>query len=94
VNFRRVRGRTFIVPIGGASLAGDGTLDATKQGNIQSAANTLVASAAATVQLVIWSRPFPGDPNNGGSFARDGSSHPVKSALVRDKVAMLRSRRD
>jgi hypothetical protein len=94
VNARRVRGRTFLVPVGGATLASDGTLDPTKLAALQNAANVLAASDASTVQLVIWSRPVHKELSPELRIDRDGTSWPVKTGLVRDKVAMLRSRRD
>lgn len=83
VNGRRVRGRTFIVPCIASLFDNDGTLANNHRAVIQSAADNLVASAAG--DLLVWHRP------RGGV---GGSAHAVAAAVVSDKVAVLRSRRD
>lgn len=83
VNGRRLRGRTFIVPIPGNSYDPDGTLTAATLGVWQTWANAVQASGA----LGIWHRPTTA----GGS---DGTSYAVLSSRIRDKVAFLSSRRD
>lgn len=83
VNGRRLRGRTFIVPIHARNYAVDGTLEPTSYAAIQTMANALQASGG----LAVWHRPT----TVGGS---DGTSAAVLSNRVRDKVAMLSSRRD
>lgn len=81
---RRLRGRTFMVPLGNIAYQPDGTL-------LTTAITQLTAGAAAFLgdgsgpQAVVWSRP------RGGS---GGSIGPITSARVADKVAVLRSRRD
>lgn len=80
---RRLRGRTFLVPFGNDAYDGTGTLTA----NHLAGVNTLAADIMATGPLAIWHRPTTA----GGS---DGNSYGVQSFRVRDKVAMLRSRRD
>ena len=45
VGGRRVRGRTFLVPVGGQMLQADGTLDTTFLGFINTAASDLIAAA-------------------------------------------------
>lgn len=83
VNGRRVRGRTFIVPIISSSFDPTGSLDTAVQASIQSAADALVTAAAG--DLFVWHRPV-----NGGG----GSIHPITGARVADRAAVLRSRRD
>lgn len=82
VSSRRVRGRTFIVPIPVANYDPDGTLT--------SGALTRLDTAAAILQpsLAVWHRPTAA---GGGS---DGSEHPAVDYRIRDKVAFLSSRRD
>lgn len=89
VHNRRVRGKTFLVPSGSGVYASDGSLDATDIATLQAAADALIASASS--QLLVWSRPFAGAPNNP---ARVGSSHVVSTATIKDKAVVLTSRRD
>ena len=84
-NGRRVRGRTFLVPISAANgFSSDGTLNEGFRGALTSAANALHEGA---IDLHVWSRPS-------GPGASDGVSYSVRSARVPDKAAVLRSRRD
>jgi hypothetical protein len=85
-NGRRIRGRTFIVPLGTASYEANGTLLAANLTAIQNAANGLIANTGVT-DFTVWSRPS-------SSTATDGVAFPATTAVVRDKVAVLRSRRD
>lgn len=78
---RRVRGRTFIVPLKGSAYQNDGSLDPFTLAAIQAAAGTF----AATPTLSIWCRPRPGVP---------GAAYGISSSRVPDLVAVLRSRRD
>lgn len=80
---RKLRGRTFLVPLALACYDGDGTLTATSLSQLQTMANDLQASGP----LAVWHRPT----TVGGS---DGNSYGVVAARVRDKVAFLSSRRD
>lgn len=85
-NGRRVRGRSFLVPIGGPSMAADGTIDTAKLAALQAAATQLVDDAGAG-DLGVWSRPSaPG--------AADGEWFAATNAVIPDKVAVLTSRRD
>lgn len=83
VNGRRLRGRTFIVPV--TSFAYDGG------GHFGAATITQLDNFAAALQaagpLAIWHRPTKLAPASGNSYG-------VVSHKVRNKVAMLRSRRD
>jgi hypothetical protein len=79
----RIRGRTFLVPLDGAAMQADGTIDTTALGFINSAAATLIAAAP---ELVVWHRPTaPG--------ASDGSYHVVTSGTAADRACFLTSRR-
>lgn len=80
---RRVRGRSFMVPLSGTAYQSDGTLLATAQTTLANAAAALVTGAAGT--LGVWHRPVGG---SGGVF------HLTTSSTVPDKVVVLRSRRD
>ena len=81
-NGRRVRGRTFLVPLSSSAYQTDGSLAPGSLTALQAAADTLVSSSAGN--LLVWHRPVGG----GG-----GSAHPVVGAKVSDRVAVLRSRR-
>lgn len=81
---RRVRGSTFIVPLGSNQWQNDGTLSPTCVGAIQTAANILLGSVAAE-DMVILSRVTPAHLS--------GTSSGVLSARAVDKVSWLRGRR-
>lgn len=80
---RRVRGKTFMVPISGGAYDTNGTVEA----NALQFMRTSTATFQNAVQgiMVVWSRPRP---------TLNGSSHEVTSWSIPDKVAVLRSRRD
>lgn len=82
VNGRRLRGRTFIVPLSVAAYENDGTLTSGTLGFLQSFATALVASGP----LGIWHRP--------SAAGTGGAASGVTSFRLRDKVAILTSRRD
>ena len=85
VNGRRLRGRTFLVPLSATHYQSDGTLvDASRTGMI--AASSTLCSYQDNLVLAIWHRP-----TSGGS---DGVAAQVSSASVTDRAAVLRSRRD
>jgi len=88
-NSRRVRGRTFLVPMGSTGLETDGTLTSTALTAIRTASSTL-AGAANLARLVVWARPtiVLGEP------LPDGGAYDVNASTTNDKVAQLRSRRD
>lgn len=83
-NGRRIRGRTFLVPLATSAYDNDGTLDSESLGRIRTAASALIGDDFNS-QFSVWSRP-----QNGGA----GVLAPVTSARVPDLVAVLRSRRD
>lgn len=81
VGTRRVRGRTFLVPLSSTVYDTNG-LTAAAIATLQAAASGLVTAASGS--LAVWSRPTP---------LRSGSSHLVTAATVPDLSASLRSRR-
>lgn len=85
-NGRRIRGRTFVVPVAGNALGPDGTLDDTKVTGLRTATASLL-SATGSGDFGVWSRPS-------GPGATDGAWWLTTSFTLPDKVAVLRSRRD
>jgi len=83
---RRIRGRTFLVPLASTAYEVDGTLATTIRGNIVSAATTL-SDSTLTPDLGVWARPSV-------SGATDGQWAAVTGSTVPDMSAVLRSRRD
>lgn len=83
VNGRRLRGKTFLVPIISSAMETDGSINFTLITQIQNAAAALLTSEAGN--LGVWHRPVN---STGGSWS------PITSAVVPDRVAVLRSRRD
>lgn len=93
---RRVKGRTYIVPLAANCSDVGGTLLDTVKTSLNTAAAGLVAAPS---QMVVFTRPrdaVAADPARGiaGSAERPGSSSLVTSGTVRDVIAVLRSRRD
>lgn len=84
VNGRRVRGRTFIVPLGGGAYQSDGSLSSTTISTLQDAATELVGNGFDS-GFGIWSRPKASAP---------GTFWEVNGFRVPDMSAVLRSRRD
>lgn len=79
---RRLRGRTFMVPLAGGAFATDGGLDETTRAFLQDAADDYIDNSVfAAVQTVVWSRTH-------------GILADITSAFVPDEAAVLRSRRD
>jgi hypothetical protein len=84
-NSRRIRGRTFMVPIAGNGLDTTGTLNDTAVGLWTTATNTLI-NATGAGDLGVWARPTaPG--------ASDGVWSLVSSFTLPDRAAILTSRR-
>ena len=79
---RRLRGRTFLVPLASGRFQNDGSVDDDGRVIIQEAATALIAEQSAS--FVIWHRGT-------GSNGSDGL---VTAARVSDMVAVLTSRRD
>jgi hypothetical protein len=80
---RRLRGRTFIVPLATVAYDSDGSLTSSALQTLNDFGNGMLASGP----LAVWHRPT----TKGGS---NGNSYGVTSFKVRDKVAFLSSRRD
>jgi hypothetical protein len=85
-NGRRIRGRSFFVPLAGSALGTDGTIDTTQLAAMRSFVPSVHAASGAS-RLVVWGRPS-------GIGATDGVSAEVITSTVPDKVAVLTSRRD
>jgi hypothetical protein len=83
VNARRLRGRTFLVPLSTFAYDAQGTLTTAQQ----TALNAFGTAMVGTTTLGVWHRPT----TPGGS---DGTSGGVISYTLRDHVAFLGSRRD
>lgn len=82
VNGRRVRGRTFLVPLVSTAYDTAGSISTAALSTLQTAANGLVT--AIDPNFAVWHRPT--------QFAA-GSSHSIISARVPDLAVSLRSRR-
>lgn len=82
VNGRRLKGRTFLVPVAQDAFAHDGSLSPGALSQFQAAADALVSSESSS--LVVWHR----------GTGSDGTFGLVTSATVPDKAIVLRSRRD
>lgn len=83
-NGRRIRGRTFLVPLSGSSYESDGTLSPSALSNLRAFGEDMIGGGSGP-QLGVWSRPVGG---SGGVFAS------VVGSSVPDLAAVLRSRRD
>lgn len=83
-NGRRVRGRTFVVPLANTAYEDDGTLTFPALNDLRDAGAAMVGTGFDS-GFGIWSRPRSG---GGGGF------YEVNSYRVADKAAVLRSRRD
>lgn len=81
---RRLRGRTFLVPLSGFAYDLTGSLSDTFLTNLRLAATNYISSPTAPC---IWHRPT----TRGGV---DGSAHAVITSVVGDRASVLRSRRD
>lgn len=77
----RLRGRTFVVPLASAGYQSDGTL----VDSVRSAIQTNAATLLGHEDFGIWGRPVNG---------ANGLFGLAQAVNVRDKVAILRSRRD
>lgn len=92
---RRVKGRTFVVPLGGVAYDNNGTIGGTPYTSIRAAANAFVVFPG--VDPVVWCRPKYGPKPAGGGdrpLLRAGAHYAITGYLVNDKVAVLKSRRD
>lgn len=88
---RRLKGRTFMVPLCITAYEADGSLAPTYRTILSDAANTLRAVA----NFGVWGRPRDADPDAVPPVtALTGEWSGATASSVRDKVAILRSRRD
>lgn len=90
---RIAQGRTFLVPLDGGSYDAQGTLSTTAFANISAASNNLISSSGNT--FLLWMRPKLGKDALGEIIVtRAGGSAPVVASQLKDKCAVLTSRRD
>lgn len=95
-NGRRIRGRSFIVPLSGPKFESNGTLGNDTITTLQNAANALILGSG-TPDLGVWARPTRVKDAQGvptGETLPDGIWYVASSANVPDMGAVLRSRRD
>lgn len=78
---RRVRGRTYLVPISAGVYGPDGTIDNAFLAGIRTAFQTW---ATDPLEFGVWSRPREGS---------GGVLYPVDAVSIKDKAAVLTSRR-
>lgn len=83
INGRRLRGRTFLVPVSGGAWDTDGTFQPAALTQFQAFATQMLASGP----LAVWHRPT----TVGGT---DGNSYGVIASRITDRTAILTSRRD
>jgi hypothetical protein len=81
VGRRRLRGRTFVVPIIGGNFEADGTISNTVLSNFRTNAATFVTAAAGNLE--VWHRPVGGT---------GGLSSSVVASTVNDRPQVLTSR--
>jgi hypothetical protein len=94
VDGHRLKGRTYLVPMGGASYQGDGTINTANVGSISAYALELVEAGEGN--FVVWHRPRVAKAADGSRpavTARAGSYGEITGGGLRDKVVVLRSRR-
>lgn len=92
-NSHRLRGRTFVVPLVATAYEANGSLTADAITSLTSAAAGLLATQ--NTSFCIWHRPFAGAAATATKPARApyiGSNSLVTGGIVRDRVAVLRSR--
>lgn len=89
----RLRGKTYIVPVGSTTFEANGSI----QGDTLTTIRGVASSLAAENQLVVWHRPRAARAADGSRpavTARAGGYASFSGATVRDFVAVLTSRRD
>lgn len=93
---RRVKGRTFIVPLTHACFDAQGNIQTGNLTTLRDAANGLFTVGGGDIaDMVVWHRPRKGSPfATPPVAATPGSEHLVTAASVKDKAAVLTSRRD
>lgn len=83
---KRLRGRSFISPVGVVIFATDGSMATAAQTNTNAAGVTWLASFSSGDKLVVWHRPKKG--------MTDGYSGIVTALACQGKGSVLTSRRD
>lgn len=83
---RRVRGRTFLGPLALSAAEGNGTPTAAALVSANAFGTAMGNAGLSDVRHVIWHRPT--------AAGNDGSHHDIAEFTIRDKFAVLRSRRD
>lgn len=92
---RRVRGRTFLVPIAGTEFEANGTLGGNAIAKLTAGATALLAAGAGSPDFGIWARPQRIKNSDGTTTQIDnGAWYVAQSHNVPDMSAVLRSRRD
>jgi hypothetical protein len=86
---RRLRGRTFLVPLVSSAYDASGSLSTAALGSLQNNAAAMVTTMAGN--MVVWHRPVI--QKGTGAILRPGSSGDVTAARVPDLAVSLRSRR-
>jgi len=90
---RRVRGRTFLVPIAGTEFESNGTLGGNAIAKLQAGANALL-NTATSPDFGVWARPQRVKNADGTTTQIDnGAWYVATSHNVPDMSAVLRSRR-
>lgn len=83
-NGRRVRGRSFVVPLANTSYDTDGSLTATTVTKLNTTATTL-RDGAGTPDLGVYARPTAPGANDGIWYAVTGHRVPDMSAILRSR---------
>lgn len=83
-NGRRVKGRTFLVPLAFTAFHTDGTLNDATHTTLNAAATTL-RSATGSPDLGVWARPSAIGASDGAWFAATGHSIPDISTVLRSR---------
>lgn len=92
---RRVRGRTFLVPIAGTEFESNGTLGGNAVAKLTAGATALLAAGAGSPDFGIWARPQRvKNPDGTTTTVNNGAWYVATSHNVPDMSAVLRSRRD
>jgi len=91
---KRLRGRTFIVPMTTDKYQNDGSLADGPRGELQGFVNAFTAEQSAS--FAVWHRPRKAKAADGSRpaiTARDGGSALVVDGVVNDRICVLTSRR-
>lgn len=89
---RRVKGSTFLVPVGRDLYNAQGIIDAGHLATVQTAADALVAAGGGDFK--VYSREVQADPTHVPPIVHtDGTASGVTGAVAHNAVSWLRSRR-